>query len=126
MNLKSGSLAALVLLTIASPGVAGGQRLTLKVSPVVAFAPASLTVRATVLEPSDDNRFLSIEVDSPDYRRSVEVPLDGKNAQRLNVVELKNVPPGMYEVKAVLIGPGGPIANTIQIVRIEPAAGHSR
>ena len=60
------------------------------------------------------------------YHRSSEIPLDGKNAQRVNVVELKGLPTGLYEVRAVLVGPGGPIANSMQLVKVEPAAGYSR
>src|SRR5262245_12139042 len=126
MNLKSGSLVALLFIfTGFAHGATSGQRLSIQVSPAMAFAPALLTIRTT-LEPSDDNRRLEIAVDSPDYRRSTEIPLDGKNAQRVTIVELKNVPTGLYEVRAVLVGPGGPIATTMQLVKIEPSAGHAR
>jgi hypothetical protein len=115
------TLCALVL----TAHLTGGQRLAIRVSPAVALAPALVTVRTTI-EPSDDNRMLSIVVDSPTYHRSSEIPLDGKNAQRQSVFELKGLPTGLYEVRAILTGPGGPIANSMQLVKIEPAAGHSR
>jgi hypothetical protein len=116
-------LAALCALSAAD--LTAGQRIAIRVSPAVALAPAVLTVRATV-EPSDDNRLLSIEVDSPTYRRSSEIPLDGRNAQRTNTLELRDVPTGLYEVRAELIGPSGTLARTMQLVKVEPAAGHTR
>ena len=110
---------------LVAPGASGGQRVAIRVSPAVAFAPAVLTVRATV-EPNDDNRMLSIEVDSSTYRRTSEIPLDGRNAQRTSTVELRDVPPGLYEVRAVLVGPGGPIAKSMQLVKVDAAAGSQR
>lgn len=41
-------------------------------------------------------------------------------------VRVENVPTGLYEVRAVLMGPGGPIAKTMQLVKVEPAAGSTR
>jgi hypothetical protein len=112
-------LAAFVSL---SPRIRAGQRLTIRVSPTVAMAPAVLTIKTTV-EPSDANRTLSIEIDSATYHRSMEIPLDGRNAPRINIVELKDVPTGLHEVRAVLVGSDGPIANTMQLVKVEPSAG---
>ena len=102
-----------------------GQRVSIRVSPAMAFAPALLTVRTTV-EPSDENRMLSIEIDSPAYRRTSEIPLEGRNSPRTSVFELRGVPTGLYEVRAVLVGPSGPIARTMQLVKVEPAAGSTR
>ena len=104
------------------PRLGAGPRVAIRVSPAVAFAPAILTVRTTI-EPSDDNRMLTIEVDSSSYRRTSEIPLEGKNAQRTRVVELRDVPVGLYEVRAVLVGSSGPIAHTMQLVKVEAAAG---
>jgi hypothetical protein len=121
------SLLVTLLLTfgVVAAGANGRPRVSIRVSPAVAFAPALLTVRTTI-EPSDENRVLSIQVDSPAYRRISEIQLDGKNAQRTNVLELKDVPTGLYEVRAVLVGPSGPLATTMQLVKVEPAAGYTR
>ena len=102
-----------------------GPRIAVRVSPAVASAPAILTVRTTV-EPNDQNRMLTIEVDSSTYRRTSEIPLDGKNSQRTSVVELRDVPTGLYEVRAVLVGPRGPIATAMQLVKVAPSAGNDR
>ena len=114
--------AVLFAVAITVPSVEAGPRVAIRVSPAVAFAPAILTVRTTV-EPSDDNRMLTIEVDSSTYRRTSEIPLEGRNAQRTSVIELREVPTGLYEVRAVLVGPSGPIARTMQLVKVEAAAG---
>ena len=117
-------LAALFAMVLSGPQASGGQRLSIRVSPAVALAPALLTIR-TIIEPSDDNRRLAIDIDSPAYHRSSDIPLDGKNSPRMNVLEIRDVPPGLYEVHAVLLGAGGRIANTMQLVKVAPAPGHS-
>ena len=109
----------------AVPPLEAGPRVTIRVSPAMAFAPAVLTVRTTI-EPSDNNRMLVIEIDSSTYSRTSEIPLDGKNASPTNVIELREVPTGLYEVRAVLVGPSGKIAKTMQLVKVESAAGSSR
>jgi len=109
-------------LLVFAPQVRGSQRLAVRVSPIVALAPAFLTIRASV-EPSDDNRTLNVVVDSDGYSTSSDIPLEGRSAARLNVIELKDVPSGLYEVRAVLMGTHGPIASTMQFVKVQPAVG---
>ena len=124
--MKKFSIPAIIgVLALGSALIGAAPRLAIRVSPAVAFAPAVLTVRTTV-EPSQENRTLSIEVDSPTYHRASEIPLDGSNSERTNVFELRNVPTGLYEVRAVLMGPTGPLAKTMQLVKVEPAAGSTR
>ncbi len=89
------------------------------------MAPAFLTIRTTV-EPNDNNRRLNVVVDSDGYSTSSEIPLEGRNAARLNVIELRDVPSGLYEVRAVLEGSHGPIASSMQLVRVAPAPGYQR
>jgi len=122
---KLSTVAVISAFVLIASHVDGGQRLAIRVSPAVALAPALLTIRTTI-EPSDDNRMLNIVVESPTYHRRSEIPLDGKNAHRVSVYEVKGLPPGLYEVRAILVGPGGPIANSMQLVKIEPAAGYTR
>jgi hypothetical protein len=124
--MKKLSLAAAAsALLVVAPQVGGGQHLALRVSPVVAMAPAFLTIR-TSIEPNDDNRRLSVVVDSGDYSTTSDIPLEGRNSARLSVIELKDVPSGLYEVRAVLMGSRGPIASSMQLVKIAPAPGHQR
>jgi hypothetical protein len=116
------SVLAFGALLFASPATASDQRLALQVSPIVAIAPANVTVRATI-DADVDNRLLEIVVESSDYRRSSEIQLDGKNAPRLNVFELRDIPTGVYEVRARLVGAQGPRASSMKLVKIEPAGG---
>jgi hypothetical protein len=74
------SLAAIGLLFFVAVNaiqLTGNQRLSIKVTPAVAVAPAALTVRAMV-EPDDQTRLLTIIVSSDRYERISEVPLDGR------------------------------------------------
>ncbi len=114
-----------VLCALAPADSSGGQRLAIRVSPAVALAPASLSVRATI-EPNDDNRTLTVVVDSPTYRRSSEISLDGRASERVTVIELHDVPPGLYEVRAKLLGPSGELASAMQLVKVQPSPGHDR
>jgi hypothetical protein len=115
----------LVVAVIAGQPASGGQRIALHVTPAVAMEPALLTVRATI-EPSDENRKLTVTVDSGDYSTSSDIPLEGRNASRLSVLELHDVPSGLYEITAIVSGANGPIASSVQMVKIQPAPGHSR
>ena len=115
----------LCLVAYATVGATADQRLKVSVSPAVALAPAAVTVR-TLVEPSDANRALSIVVSSAHYTRSSEIPLEGKQSQRVNVFELRDIPTGLYEVRATLVGATGPLATAMRLVKVEPAPGSSR
>ncbi|HXI29600.1 MAG TPA: hypothetical protein VNG89_14275 [Vicinamibacterales bacterium] len=93
--------------------VGAGERITLKVSPAVAFAPANLVVRATV-EADADNRAIEIVAESPDFYRSSEIQLEGDKAARTNTFEFRSLPPGTYEVRANLFGSNGEPRATIR------------
>jgi hypothetical protein len=81
--------------------VGADEKLTLKVSPAVAFAPATLIVRAMV-QADHDNRLVQIVAESNDFYRSSEVQLDGENAPHVNVFEFRSLPSGTYVVTATL------------------------
>jgi hypothetical protein len=53
-------------LLVVAPQARSSQHLALHVSPIVAMAPAALTIRTTI-EPNDDNRMLTVVLDSGDY-----------------------------------------------------------
>ena len=86
--------------------VGAGERMTIKVSPAVAFAPANLVVRTTV-EADADNRSIEIVAESSDFYRSSEIQLEGDKAARTTTFEFRSLPPGTYEVRAKLFGPDG-------------------
>ena len=94
-----------ILLVAATRPTGAGERMIMKVTPAVAFAPANLVVRA-VVEADADNRAIAVVAESDDFYRSSEIQLDGDHAPRTNTFEFRSLPPGSYSVKAVLIGGG--------------------
>jgi hypothetical protein len=108
-----------------STGINGSAPLRIQVSPAISRAPAMVTVRV-IVENDPSNRSLQIVASSPDYYRSSEVQLDGKDAQPLNVFEFRNLPTGAYEITGVLVGAKGPRATVLALARVEPALGGSR
>ena len=91
---------------IGAPLLGAGERMTLKVSPAVAFAPANLVVRATI--PADaDNRAVEIVAESDDFYRSSQIQLEGEKAARISLFEFRSLPPGTYQVRANLLGADG-------------------
>jgi hypothetical protein len=99
------ALIGILLLTGARP-LGAGERMTLKVSPAVAFAPANLIVRATILADAD-NRAVQIVAESDDFYRSSQIQLEGEKAARTSMFEFRSLPPGTYEVRANLLGTDG-------------------
>jgi hypothetical protein len=95
-----------ILLLAGSPPLGAGERLTLKVSPAVAFAPANLVVRTTILADAD-NRAVEIVAESDDFYRSSQIQLEGERAARITTFEFRSLPPGTYEVRANLLGADG-------------------
>jgi hypothetical protein len=95
-----------VALTASSLTAGAGEKITMKASPEISFAPAHLVVR-TVVEPDSDNRALEIIIDSADFYRSSLIQLEGDQAPRTSVVEFRSVPGGSYQISARLLGQGG-------------------
>jgi len=83
-----------------------GERMTLKVSPAVAVAPANLVVRATITADSDTRAGESV-AESNDFYRSSQIQLEGEKAARTSMFEFRSLPPGTYEVRANLLGADG-------------------
>ena len=59
------------------------------------------------------------------YFETSEVPLDGTQSQGMNLLELRDVPPGLYEITATLVGSAGRLARATQMVKVMPSPGHS-
>ena len=111
MKLGAGFLGILMLTATLPAGA--GERMTLKVSPAIAFAPANLIVRA-MIEADADNRAIAIIAESDDFYRSSQIQLDGDHAPRTNTFEFRSLPPGNYQVKAMLIGTGNEPRATLR------------
>ena len=92
-----------ILGTVAVWPASAGERITIKVSPAVAFAPANLVVRTTI-EADARNRAIAIVAESSDFYRASEVELDGDKAPRTTTFEFQSLPSGTYQVTATLIG----------------------
>ena len=93
-----------VMVLMAMPlGARDGDRLTMRVSPAVAIAPADLVVR-TMIEASPANRSIEITAESDDFYRSSALPLDGDRAPRTTQFEFRSLPGGTYVVTGVLKG----------------------
>lgn len=101
-----------------------GERLMLRVSPSVSFAPANLVVRA-IVEADPANRAMEIVAESSDFYRSSEVELDGERAPRTTTFEFRSLPSGTYQVKATLRGADGETRASVrsQVDVIESGAG---
>jgi hypothetical protein len=97
-------LCGLMLATTGSVGA--GEKMTLRASPEVSFAPANLTVRLSI-EADPDNRAIEIVIDSPDFYRSSRIELEGDRAPRTSVVQYRGVPSGNYIITARLVGQDG-------------------
>jgi hypothetical protein len=97
----------LVVVALVSVAPAGaGDKLAMRCSPAVSFAPANLVVRAFI-EANADNRILEIVAESGDFYRSSVIQLDGDRAPHTNQFEFRSLPPGNYEIVATLVGSSG-------------------
>ena len=96
--------AILVFTAVAAFGAE--TRLTIRVSPLLSFAPANLMVR-TVVAAHEENRSIEVIAESAGFYRSSEIELDGDRAPRTTMFEFRSLPSGVYEVRAILKGPGG-------------------
>jgi hypothetical protein len=102
-----------ILLLIFTLPIGAHQRMTLRVSPAVAFAPANLIVR-TMIEANAQNRAVEIVAESPEFYRSSQIQLDGEHAPRTTTFEFRSLPPGTYEVTARLFGADGSAIATLR------------
>jgi len=103
MSLRAWVSALTVMMTTV---VGAKEPLSMRVSPAMSFAPANLVIR-TRLEPEADNRAMEVVADSGDFYRSSAIQLEGNRAPRTVTFEFRSLPPGDYEVTAVVIGADG-------------------
>lgn len=102
-----GKVLGILMLTSTLPlGAGAAEPLSMKVSPAVSFAPANLMVRARI-EADAGNRAVEVIAESADFYRSSQVQLEGDKAPLTTQFEFRSLPPGTYEVRALLIGVGG-------------------
>jgi hypothetical protein len=94
-----------------SPLIDASPRLTLRVFPRMAHAPADLLILVSV-ERRPENRHLIVSAESPDFFRSSEIDLDGEDSARVTSISFRSLPPGAYSIHASLIGANG---RTIEV-----------
>jgi hypothetical protein len=122
MGRKQSVLALSIGVLLAAGTLNSAAPLDMKVTPVIARAPALLTVRVMVNATSDD-RMLHVSAVSANFYRSSEIPLDGKQTPAVNVFEFRNLPPGLYEITGVLVTAQGPRATVSRLAKVEGGAG---
>jgi hypothetical protein len=72
------------------------------------FAMEQEIVRGLIrVAPHPDNRFLRVEIDSPDFFRGSDVTLEGELAARNHFFSWKSLPPGSYELVVTVLGSEG-------------------
>jgi len=123
MKVRACVIAFVIALTTLSISAGTDQKLAVRVSPAVAFAPATLVVRTTI-QSDPDNRAVEIVAESNDFYRSSEIQLNGDHAPRVNVFEFRSLPPGTYLVTARLIdSKGEPRASVRSEVNVMQSGG---
>ena len=75
------------------------------------------------VEASEDNRALEVVAQSSDFFRSSRIELEGRDAPPLSVFQYPNLPPGLHEVSAFLIGTNGQRAAVSRVVKVVPRTG---
>ena len=120
-------LGAVVVAGVLTAGTAEAQEQGVEVRVSSRFAVAQETVRSLVrVAPHPDNRLLRVAIDSPDFFRSSDVPLEGALAARNHFFAWKSLPPGSYELVVVVIGADGPRTRrqlTFEVVGAAPGPG---
>jgi len=96
----------MVVLPAAQRVDAAGALLQLRLSGRVLPVAADLSVVVRI-EPDDQNRDLTVLIDSGEYMRSSSDQLEGADAARTHQFWFKHLPPGEYELVARLEGSTG-------------------
>jgi hypothetical protein len=113
MKMRASLFGILMLVSTMPLGAGNGERLVMRASPMVAFAPANLVVRA-IVQADANNRSIEIVAESEDFYRSSEIQLEGEKAPRTSQFEFRSLPPGTYEVRAMLVGADGQARATVR------------
>jgi hypothetical protein len=119
------ALPALILtpaLVLTAMSTSANQRLSVRVSPAIASAPATVRVQMSVQKHSG-NRLLRVEADSGEFYRSSDIQLDGAASTATQRVEWFGLPSGTYQITATLSGAGGTIAQDRRTVTVLSGAG---
>lgn len=105
--------ALLLLSLLALAGNTPHRSVSVRVSPLVSLAPASIRVRVTV-EPFADQRVLRVDVEGEDFSRASEMPLEGLQAARSRWIDYAGIPAGQYQFMARVGTQAGIVATATQ------------
>jgi hypothetical protein len=82
------------------------EAVSVRVSPHISMAPATIRIVVTV-EPDRDNRELLLQAESGFFYTSSTVELEGDRAPRLQSFVFKELPAGTYELEARVVRKSG-------------------
>jgi hypothetical protein len=94
-------VAFVACLALTAISASGGEQLKIAVSPLHAFAPSNLNIRARVV-PNADNRTLEVIAESSGFYRSSQIQLEGERSPASIMFEFRGLPGGEYQVYAIL------------------------
>jgi hypothetical protein len=114
-------LATTAALVVSTAPLDARSRLQLRISSYFLPAGSDLSVVVRV-EPDEENRELTVFVDSGDYFRSSMEPLDGADAARAHQFSFKSLPAGQYSLVARLEGTKGVREVTSSEFTVGPSA----
>ena len=104
--MTAGLLILAGLLSITVGASAGGNALSVSVSPTVSTAPATVRVKIH-MEPHPDNRMLTVVTESDAYYRGSSIPLEGEDSPTILNLSYPGLPGGEYEVMCVVSDSAG-------------------
>jgi hypothetical protein len=87
------------LITAGTVAVNAGELIAIRLRGHYYAEPATVQITVAV-EPATNNRALVVEADGENYFRSSALVLDGEKEKRLHTVEFKNLPAGVYTLRA--------------------------
>lgn len=88
-----------LIATLAHAVIAERRAIQLAVSPQIAFAPATLSIRVRV-QPNEEDRWIAVTLDSADFYRSSEWTIEGDRV--LYSWQQPSVPAGEYSISAMI------------------------
>jgi len=93
---------AILIAALSSPApLIADEPITVSIYPTIAVARGEAHLMIHV-ERNDQNRTLNWEVDGPSYYRSSTATLDGAESPRSWFFAVKDLTPGMYQIRATV------------------------
>lgn len=102
------SLRTLIVALVLTPATVmmANEPVSLRVSPAVSFAPATLVIQVRIAA-DNHGRALEIVANSGEFYRASTIPLDSDGVAKTTTLHYSSVPPGQYEVTATMITADG-------------------